>query len=400
MNAALHTGLDAVVRLARARPMVVDVVPASEISLHHAAGGVTHAGPPIAPERMCPPMRAALGSALFIEGVAGSPADALKLVEDGQIALATNHDNGGVGPMAGVVNPSMPVWVARDEATGKVAWAPLNEGSGAVLRYGADGPEVLERLKWMRDVLAPELKAALSARGPLDLFDLHVRSLALGDEAHHRTEQGTALTLEALGIEHPEVHAFIAGNGQFFLNLAMVFAKLALDCAAGSPGSPVLTAIARNGVEVGIRVSGTGDRWFVGPAALPDPARLFDGYTPADMNPDLGDSAIVETYGLGALAVAASPLAAASVGIDAADIEAIEARARAIAAGESPDIRYPDGRASILGIDARKVAATRHSPPVHTGIAHRRAGIGQIGGGVTHPPLSAFDFAVQALDAR
>src|SRR3954470_11438912 len=397
MNAALHTGLDAVVRLARARPMVVDVVPASEISLHHAAGGVTHAGPPIAPERMCPPMRAALGSALWLEGVAGTPAEALKLVEDGQIALATNHDNGGVGPMAGVVNPSMPVWVARDEATGKVAWAPLNEGSGAVLRYGADGPEVLERLKWMRDVLAPELKAALSARGPLDLYDLHVRSLARGDEAHHRTEEGTALTLEALGIEHPEVRAFIAGNGQFFLNLAMVFAKLALDCAAHVEGSPVLTAIARNGVEVGIRVSGTGDEWFVGPAALPDPAKLFDGYTRADMNPDLGDSAIVETYGLGALAVAASPTAARSVGLEPVEDDA---DLRAIAAGESPDIRFPDGRAAILGIDARKVAATRSSPPVHTGIAHRRPGVGQIGGGVTHPPLEPFDLAVAALDAR
>lgn len=379
--------------------MVVDVVPASEISAHHAAGGVTHAGPPIEPERMCAPMRAALGSALWLEGVAETPAAALELVEDGQIPLTTNHDAGGVGPMAGVVSPSMPVWVARDEATGKVAWCPLNEGSGAVLRYGADGPEVLERLVWMRDVLAPELRAALS-NAPLDLLDLHVQSLALGDEAHHRTEEGTALTLAALGIEHPEVRAFIAGNGQFFLNLAMVFAKLALDCAADVPGSPVLTAIARNGVEVGIRVSGLGDQWFVGPAALPDPAKLFPGYTPSDMNPDLGDSAIVETYGLGALAVAASPVSAPSVGLDVITIDAIDAELRAIAAGESPDIRFPDGRAAILGIDARKVAATRLSPPVHTGIAHKQPGIGQIGGGVTHPPLEAFDLAVAALDAR
>jgi hypothetical protein len=299
--------------------------------------------------------------------------------------------------MAGVVNPSMPVWVARDEATGKVAWCPLNEGSGKVLRYGADGPEVLERLKWMRDVLAPELKAALSARGPLDLFDLHVRSLALGDEAHHRTEQGTALTLEALGIEHPEVRGFIAGNGQFFLNLAMVFSKLALDCAADVPGSPMLTAIARNGVEVGIRLSGLGDRWFVGPAALPDPAKLYDGFAPADMNPDLGDSAIVETYGLGALAIAASPLSVPSVGVKPEDVERIDAECRQVAAGFSAEIKFPDGRDSILGIDARKVAATRLAPPVHTGIAHKQPGIGQIGGGITHPPLVAFDEAVEAL---
>src|SRR4051812_35539620 len=340
MNAALHTEADAVTGLAAARPMVVDVVAASEVSAHHAVGGVTHAGPPIEPERMCAPMRAALGSALWLEGVAGSPAEALTLVDDGQIPLSTNHDAGGVGPMAGVVNASMPVWVARDEATGKVAWCPLNEGSGAVLRYGADGPEVLERLKWMRDVLAPALREALASRGPLDLLDLHVRSLALGDEAHHRTEQGTALTLEALGIEHPEVRAFIAGNGQFFLNLAMVFAKLALDCAADAPGSPLLTAIARNGVEVGIRVSGLGDRWFVGPAALPEPAKLYDGFAPTDMNPDLGDSAIVETYGLGALAIAASPLSVPSVGVDPADVERIDAECRSIAAGFSSEIKF------------------------------------------------------------
>jgi hypothetical protein len=159
----------------------------------------------------------------------------------------------------------------------------------------------------------------------------------------------------------------------------------------------VLTAIARNGVEVGIRVSGLGDRWFVGPAALPDPAKLFEGYAPADMQRDLGDSAIVETYGLGALAVAASPLSVPSVGLDPADVERIDAECRSIAAGFSPGIRFPDGRPAILGVDARKVAATRLSPPVHTGIAHVRPGIGQIGGGVTHPPLEAFDLAVEAL---
>jgi hypothetical protein len=397
MNAALHASRDAVARLAAARPRLVDVVPAATVSAHHAAGGVTHAGPPIEPARMCAPMRAALGSALWLEGVAGSPAEALVLADDGQIPLLPNHDAGGVGPMAGVVTASMPVLLARDEATGKAAWCPLNEGSGAVLRYGADGPEVLDRLRWMRDALAPALREALDAGGPLDLLDLCARSLLLGDEAHHRTECGTALTLATLGELPGEVRAFIAGNGQFFLNLAMVFAKLALDCAADVPGSPVLTAIARNGVEVGIRVSGTGDAWFTGPAALPDPAKLFGGYAPQDMNPDLGDSAIVETYGLGALAVAASPEAAVSVGLDPAQIGAIDARLRQIAAGESDVLRFPDGRASILGVDARAVARTRIAPPVHTGIAHRRPGVGQIGGGVTHPPLSAFDAAVAAL---
>jgi hypothetical protein len=397
MDATLHTTADAVARLAAARPLLVDVLPASEVSAHHAAGGLSHAGPPIEPSRMCPPMRAALASAAYLEGLAGSPDGALALIDDGRLPLLPNHDAGGVGPMAGVVTPNMPVLVARDEATGKVAWCPLNEGSGKVLRYGADGPEVLERLTWMRDVLAPALRRALDARGPLDLLDIHRRALSQGDEAHHRTEAGTALTLDLLAPDDPDVAEFIAGNGQFFLNLAMVSAKLALDCAADVPGSPLLTAIARNGVEVGIRVSGTGGRWFVGPAALPDPAKLFPGYAPADMNPDLGDSAIVEAYGLGALAVANSPLAAASVGIDPAQIDAIDARLRSIAAGESPDLKLSGGRAAILGVDVAAVARTRIAPPVHTGIAHRRPGVGQIGGGVTHPPLQAFDLAMAAL---
>jgi len=398
MDATLHASRDAVARLAAARPRLVDVVPAAAVSAHHAAGGVTHAGPPIEPGRMCPPMRAALGSALWLEGAAGTPAEALRLVDDGRIPLAPNHDAGGVGPMAGVVTPTMPVLLALDPETGRQAWCPLNEGSGAVLRYGADGPEVLERLTWMHDVLAPALSHALERVGPLDLHDLHARALVRGDEAHHRTQEGTALTLAALGPELPaQVRTFIAGNGQFFLNLAMVFAKLALDCASGVPGSTLLTAIARNGVEVGIRVSGTGDAWFTGPAALPDPAKLFPGYSPADMNPDLGDSAIVETYGLGALAVAASPAAAVSVGLDPTQIDAIDARLRTIAAGVSGTLRFPDGRPAILGVDAREVTRRRIAPPVHTGIAHRRPGAGQIGGGVTRPPLSAFDAAIEAL---
>jgi hypothetical protein len=405
VDTSLDTTLDAtaaaVAHVAAARPAVIDVVPAAQVSDFHAAGGVSHAGPPIEPGRMCPPMRAAIAAALWSDGRFGSAAEALAAVDDGSVPLRPNHDCGGVGPMAGVVTGAMPVWVARDPATNRVAWCPLNEGSGRVLRYGADGPDVLERLAWMRDVLAPALRTALQRCGPLDLLPLHVRSLTDGDEAHHRTESGTALSLVALapGLAEadPSVPRFIAGNGQWFLNLAMLFAKVALDCARGIPGAPVLTAIARNGVEVGIQVAATGDRWFVGPAALPEPARLFDGYTRADMNPDLGDSAIVETYGLGALAVAASPVAATNCGLDAADRAAITDELRQIAAGESPDIVLPDGRGAILGIDALAVQRSRISPPIHTGIAHVTPGIGQIGAGITHPPLAAFDaFAAAA----
>jgi hypothetical protein len=388
----------AVEALAAARPQLVDVVPAATVVPHLAAGGACHAGPPIASTAMCGPMRAALGVALDMEGVAGDPAAALALADAGKVALAPNHDCGGVGPMSGVVTGSMPVLVARDEATGATAWCPLNEGSGKVLRYGADDEEVVARLAWMRDVLGPELARALAARGPLDLLELHAGALALGDECHHRTVAGTELVADALAPLAHDVDAFVRANGQFFLNVAMVFAKLALVCASGVAGSALVTVVARNGVEVGVKLSGTGDAWFTGPAALPDPAALYPGRTPEDMNPDLGDSAIIEVYGLGALAIGASPLSAPSVGLDPATIGARMALLRRIAAAEHPALALPDGPA-ILGVDARTVVREGTVPPIHTGIAHREPGVGQIGGGVTLPPLGAFAEAVAALDA-
>ncbi len=402
MSTPLYTD-EAVQRLAQARPLLVDVRPAGKVVPHITAGGITHAGPPIESERMCAPMRRAVGVALALEGRAPTPEAALALVDAGEIPYVPNHDVGGVGPMSGVVTASMPVLVARDEATGAEAWCPLNEGSGRVLRYGGDGPEVEARLTWMRDVLGPALADALAAGGPVDLMAIQQAALLRGDECHHRTEEGTAIVAAQLAPLLPaEVNDFIAGNGQFFLNLAMVCAKLATVCASGVPGSPLLTAIARNGVEVGIQVSGLPGQWFVGPAALPDPANLYPGSVPADMNPDLGDSAIVEVYGLGALAVAASPQAASSVGLDPAQIDQIDAELRRIAAADHPVLSWEREGASrqvaMLGVDTRAVVATGIRPPVHTGIAHREAGIGQIGGGVTHPPMEAFTEAVAALD--
>ena len=397
MSTPLYATDSAVEALAAARPMLVGVVPAAQVVTHLAAGGACHAGPPIASSAMCAPMRAALGVALALEGAAATPAAALALADAGGVALAPNHDCGGVGPMSGVVTGSMPVLVARDEATGLTAWCPLNEGSGKVLRYGADDDEVVARLIWMRDVLAAELARALDAHGPLGLLELHAASLAQGDEAHHRTEAGTALIADALAPLAPDVDAFVRANGQFFLNVAMVFAKLALVCASGVAGSSLVTAVARNGVEVGVKLSGTGERWFTGPAALPDPAALYAGHTRDEMQADLGDSAIIEVYGLGALAIGASPLSAPSVGLDPATIPARMAAFRSIAAGEHPALSLPDGPA-ILGVDARAVVATGIVPPIHTGIAHREPGVGQIGGGVTLPPFEAFADAVAELD--
>ncbi|HMJ37205.1 MAG TPA: DUF1116 domain-containing protein [Baekduia sp.] len=400
MHTTLHAD-PAVAALAAAAPRLIDVRPAGEVVGELAAGGVSHAGPPIGSRAMCAPMRTALGVALAIEGRAPTAVAALALLDAGEIALHPNHDLGGVGPMSGAVTASMPVLVARDEATGRTAWCPLNEGSGKVLRYGADGPEVVQRLQWMRDVLGPALSHALAQHGPLDLLELQREALELGDECHHRTDAGSRLTHDALAPWlSAEVRRFILGNSQFFLNLAMVSAKLAMVCAEGVPGSSLVTVIARNGVEVGVQLSGTGAQWFTGPAAMPDPARLVEPYGTADMNPDLGDSAIVEVYGLGALALSASPLAAPSVGLTVDDAPQIMERLRRIAAAEHPTMRLrePQLMPALLGVDARAVVETGIRPPIHTGIAHREPGVGQIGGGVTHPPFEAFLEAVAALE--
>ena len=397
----MHTTLyadPAVARLAAARPLLVDVVPARELVPHLADGGACHAGPPIASTDMCAPMRAALGVALALEGVAPTPAAALELADAGDVPLLPNHDAGGVAPMSGIVTGSMPVLVAVDRASGTQAWCPLNEGSGKVLRYGADDDEVVERLRWMHRVLGRSLARALARTGPLDLVELQRRALLAGDELHHRTHVATGLVHRALGRHLPgPVSTFILGNHQFALNVAMVAAKTATAAASGVPGSPLLTVVARNGVEVGVKLSGTGEEWFVGPAAAPDPARLEPGYGPEDMQRDLGDSAIVEVYGLGALAVEASPASAPSVGLDPADAPAIQERLRRIAAAEHPTLRWATGPA-ILGVDASAVVRERIVPPIHTGIAHREPGVGQIGGGVTLPPIEAFDAAVAALE--
>ncbi|MGH2841289.1 MAG: DUF1116 domain-containing protein [Solirubrobacteraceae bacterium] len=400
MSTPLYATDRAVEALAAARPLLVGVVPAREVSAHLANGGACHAGPPISSARMCAPMRAALGVALTIEGLAGNPDEALALADGGEVALSPNHDAGGVGPMSGVVTGSMPVFVARDEATGTQAWCPLNEGSGKVLRYGANDAEVVARLEWMRDELAPALASALERSGPIDLLALHAEALLLGDECHHRTESGTELIAEVLAPLPEDAMAFILGNGQFFLNVAMVFCKLALQCADGVDGSSLVTVVARNGVEVGVKLSGTGARWFVGPAALPDPHALYDGYAPSDMNPDLGDSAIIEVYGLGALAIGASPASTLTVGIDPATIDERMASFRKIAAADHPALRLPGAErgAAILGVDARAVVREGIVPPIHTGIAHREPGVGQIGGGVTLPPMEAFAAAVAALE--
>jgi hypothetical protein len=307
----------------------------------------------------------------------------------------------------------MPVFVVENRVHGNRAHAGVNEGMGKVLRFGATQPEVLARLRWLRDSCAPALRAAIHDAGGVDLHGLIAQALTMGDELHMRNLASTALLVRTLaphltatlrddGPRLDAVMRFLTRNNeQFFLNLAMAAAKAAADAAHGVPHSSLVTAMARNGVEFGLRVSGLGDRWFPAPA---DRVRglYFAGYRPADACADIGDSAIMETVGLGGLAAAAAPAIVPLLGLrDVADTLRTDAAARGATLAEHPLFRIPalNGRGAPVGLDVRRVVAAAWEPPIHTAIAHRAPGVGQIGAGVARAPLAAFVAALEALAA-
>ena len=332
----------------------------------------------------------------------------MTLAGSGDIVFEPNHHHACVGPMAGVTSPSMPVWIVRDAEHGHATYCNLNEGLGKVLRMGAYDAEVLERLRWMNRVLAPTLKAALESREGLPLKPLMAQALHMGDEVHNRNVAASSLLLRALlpallecgaaQTRVAETVRFITGNDHFFLNLSMAACKAMLDAGHGVPGSSMVTAMARNGVEFGIRVSGTGDTWFTTPAPRVQ-GLFFAGYGVEDAAPDLGDSAITETAGLGGFAMAASPAIVKFVGGSAADALGATAEMGHITLGTNPGWTLPilDFQGTPAGIDVRKCVDTGIAPVINTGIAHRQAGVGQIGAGVTRAPLACMEQAVTAL---
>jgi hypothetical protein len=372
---------------------------------------ILHSGPPIAWERMCGPVQGAIVGAILYEGWARSHADAAALARRGEVQFAPCHHHGAVGPMAGVISPSMPVWIVVDREHGGRAYCNFNEGLGKVLRFGANSPEVLERLRWLAAVLAPALAAALENLGGVELKPLIAQALHMGDEVHNRNVAASSLLLKRLAPallrtdtapgDVAAVVEFIAGNDHFFLNLSMAACKAMLDAAADVPNSSMVTAMSRNGVDFGIRLSGTGEAWFTAPAPVVD-GLFFPGYTAADAAPDLGDSAITETAGLGGFAMAAAPAIVQFVGGTPQDAIANSDEMSHITLGRNGALTVPalDFAGTPAGIDARKVVDTGIAPIINTGIAHREAGIGQIGAGITRAPLACFAQAVIALADR
>jgi hypothetical protein len=401
----------ALARMLAAQALLVDVLPASE-ALGLEPGQFLHAGPPVDWERASGPMRGALIGAALFEGLAPTAEAAERMLAAGDgMSWEPCHHRGAVGPMAGVVSPSMWVFVLRDEVHGNTSWCSLNEGLGKVLRYGAYGPEVIERLHWMTDVLGPLLQHAVRAGDPVDVKAIVAQMVQMGDEGHNRNRAGTLMFLrEVLPAmidsgrptrDVAEAVRFVSGNDHFFLNLVMPACKLQGRSAAGIPGSTVVTVMARNGTDFGIQVSGTGDTWFTAPANTPE--GLFLGsYGPQDANPDIGDSAITETAGIGGLSMATAPAIVRFVGGSVPDALATTQRMYDITVGENPAYAIPilEFRGAPTGIDVTSVVRSGVLPQINTGMAGRVAGTGQVGAGLVTPPMECFTQALSALATR
>jgi hypothetical protein len=392
------SGMPQLVGLERA----LDVIPGMKPDI------LLHAGPPITWDRMCGPMRGAIIGALLYERKARTPEEAQRLAASGAIEFSPCHEHAAVGPMAGIISPSMPVFVLKNEAHGNRAYATLNEGLGKVLRYGAYNEPVIQRLDWMQNTLCPVLKKAVAKLGTIDLKNLIAQALHMGDEVHNRNRAATSLFYRTVApaivktCSEPaivaEVLEFINQNDHFFLNLSMAASKATLDAARGIKHSSIVVVMARNGTDFGVQLAGTGNQWFTGPAEVPD-ALYFPGYSKADANPDIGDSAITETNGLGGFAIAAAPAIVQFVGGSSDDALRYTRQMYEITAAENNIYQIPslNFRGTPTGIDVRKVIEKNILPFIDTGVAHKEPGIGQIGAGVLNAPVEPFQKAFEGF---
>jgi hypothetical protein len=400
---------EALSRILAGDPVLVDVIPASDAIPDITDRMILHAGPPVGWDRMCGPMRGAVAGIAVFEGWAADLADAEAKAAAGAFAFHPNHHFGAVGPMTGMTTITQPVMVVENRAFGNRAYCAINEGLGKVMRFGGNDGEVLDRLRWLRDNFGPALGRALRHMGGLPLKSLVARGLTMGDEMHQRNVACSGLTLRAIAPALAETAtdnaalaralAFIAGNDQFFLNIAMAMGKAIMDPVRGIDGCSIVTAMSRNGTDFGIRVSGTGDQWFVAPVEMPE-GLYFPGFSEADANPDMGDSTIVETIGLGGFAMGAAPAVAGFVGAGAASEAGNFTRIMSeITAAENPEWTIPamDYLGVPTGIDVRLVVETGLVPTINTGIAHREPGIGQVGAGVVQAPMACFEQALLAF---
>jgi hypothetical protein len=399
----------AVNRLMEARPILKAVATARDVIPGMKDNLFLHAGPPIEWARMSGPLRGAIIGAMLFEGLAANESEATTMAERGEVEFDSCHHHGAVGPMAGVISASMKVYVVENAEHGNKSFSNLNEGYGKVLRYGAYSDDVLKRLRWMNDVLGVALADALDQSNGLDLRALIAEALHMGDEGHNRNKAGSLIYLKLISpliakvvkddaIES-EILQFLGDNALSVLNPVMAACKAMADTAHGVECSTIVTTMARNGTDFGIRVSGLGEKqWFTAPAEIPI-GLFFSGFTQDDANPDIGDSAITETAGIGGFAMATAPAIVTFVGGTPKDAMNATLEMYEITFAESKFFTMPslDFRGTPTGIDLRKVVELGITPRINTGIAHKNAGVGQVGAGLVRPPLKMFEEALVAF---
>lgn len=393
-----------------AQPVLTGCKPAHTVLKGMTRETILHAGPPIQWEEMCGPMQGAILGAIQFEGLAENDDEAIAFIKTGKIKLAPNHHYGSVGPMTGMITYHMPVFEVCNETVGNKAYCSINEGLGKVMRFGANDAEVIDRLIWFRDSLGPALDQAIAlVDGGINLKVIMAQAVAMGDEMHQRNIAASSLfsrkicpqiaELEIENTAKAKIINFICNNDQFFLNLIMASGKAITDPGKGIKYSSIVTVMCRNGTEFGVKVAGTGEQWFIAPANMPE-GLYFPGYGPEDATPDLGDSTVIEVIGLGGVAMAASPAVVRFVGAGSQDDAVrITREMGEICYGISSNflLATMNFEGTPLGFDIRKIVETGIVPIINTGMAHRKAGIGQIGAGVVKAPYGCFEKALEAF---
>ena len=397
-------------KITEAQPFLIDVKPGKVLIPELNERVILHAGPPIKWEDMTDPMKGSCVGGVLFEGWETTEEGARKLLSEGGVKFIPCHSVDAVGTMGGITTGNMPLLVVKNNADGKKAYCTMNEGIGKVLRFGAYSSEVVDRLKWMKDVLGPALSKALQKiEGGLNINVIVAKALTMGDEFHQRNIAASALFLKDImpyllktdisPAELEEVTVFLADTDQFFLNIMMATCKVIMDSSRVIEEGSIVTAMTRNGDQFGIRVSGLGEEWFTAPVNTPE-GLFFTGYSQEDANPDMGDSAITETFGVGGMAMVASPGVTRFIGAGGfEDALSISEEMREICIANNSNYAIPtwDFQGTCLGIDIRKVVETGITPVINTGIAHKKAGIGQIGAGTVRVPLECFTKALEAL---
>ena len=368
---------------------------------------ISHGGPPINWQRMCGPMKGAVVATMIYEGLANGWDEAVRLIMQGEIEFSPNHEFNAVGPMAGVISASMPVFVIKDLKYRNTCYCRLVENK---VQFGEFDKGAIKVLKYWTDILAPCLAEAIKLSGGIDLKVIMARALHMGDELHNRPAAGTVLfesimmpfLLKSLDkSDVSKVTRYLSENEIFFLCLSMGASKTMTRAAANIRHCTLVTIMARNGTDFGIKVSGLGNKWFTGPAGTID-AVYFPGYGKEDANPDMGDSAITETAGVGGFALANSPAILSLIGGTAEDALRYTKQMRQITMSLNDTFTIPilDFQGTATGIDIRKVVRTGILPIIDTAVAHKKAGIGYIGAGLVTPPIEAFNNALYAFGER